>query len=442
MFRKQFQIGLIHAAVAMTLVPITSTLNRVMIKELGILAILVAFLASLPYLFSPIQVAIGSLSDRYPLWRFRRTPYILFGLILCVAGVVLSPYAAYMIPVNFWAGIGLGVLAFGAWGMGYNFATVAYFSLATEISGEKGRSRQISVMFVIMILTIILTSIGLSRLLEPFSWDVLKQAFSWVGFLALGMGVLGIFRLETRLPDGAQGEGSTTPLPSEERYSIKTMLDAILGNRQVILFFCYLILMLAAILGQDILLEPFAAESFGLKVNETTRITSIWGGTFLVSLVITGFLEGRVAKITIARVGAWGGILAFCVISTSGILGSLTLFYLGVVLLGTATGLATVSNLSLMLDMTVQGNEGLYIGAWGMANAFSRLIGWWVSAIVRDVSNSFLANQVTGYVVVFFLEAGMLMASLVLLRFINVSAFQKRAKRISVIERAAIVNEG
>jgi hypothetical protein len=62
MLRKRFQLGLIHLAVAMTLVPINSTLNRVMIKELGIAATVVAILASLPYLFSPLQVAIGSYS--------------------------------------------------------------------------------------------------------------------------------------------------------------------------------------------------------------------------------------------------------------------------------------------------------------------------------------------------------------------------------------------
>ncbi|HBY07868.1 MAG TPA: MFS transporter, partial [Chloroflexi bacterium] len=60
MLRKRLQLGLIHVAVAMTLVPINSTLNRVMIKELALSATLVAIMASLPYLFSPIQVAIGA----------------------------------------------------------------------------------------------------------------------------------------------------------------------------------------------------------------------------------------------------------------------------------------------------------------------------------------------------------------------------------------------
>src|SRR5512139_2951045 len=98
MLRKRIQLGLIHMAVAMTLVPINSTLNRVMIKELAISATLVAVLASLPYLFSPIQVAIGSLSDRHPLLGYRRTPYILLGLLLCVFGVVASPTVAFLLP--------------------------------------------------------------------------------------------------------------------------------------------------------------------------------------------------------------------------------------------------------------------------------------------------------------------------------------------------------
>src|SRR4030066_952338 len=101
LFLKRLQLGLIHVAVAMTLVPINSTLNRVMIKELAISATVVAILASLPYLFSPIQVAIGAYSDRHPIFGLRRTPYILAGLILCVIGVIVSPQGAVLMADNF-----------------------------------------------------------------------------------------------------------------------------------------------------------------------------------------------------------------------------------------------------------------------------------------------------------------------------------------------------
>src|SRR5215207_7389085 len=95
-FSKIFRLGLIHVAVAITLVPINSTLNRVMISELGLAATLVAVLVSLPYLFSPIQIWIGGYSDRHPLLGYRRTPYILLGLLLCAGGAALAPTAAFM----------------------------------------------------------------------------------------------------------------------------------------------------------------------------------------------------------------------------------------------------------------------------------------------------------------------------------------------------------
>ena len=104
MLRKRIQLGLIHAAVAITLVPINSTLNRIMIEDLGIYAILVVLLFSPPYLFSFVQVAIGSFSDRHPILGLRRSPYIAVGLILCVIGLMLAAQVALLLPNNFWMG--------------------------------------------------------------------------------------------------------------------------------------------------------------------------------------------------------------------------------------------------------------------------------------------------------------------------------------------------
>ena len=195
---KRIQLGFIHVAVAMTLVPINSTLNRVMIKELAISATLVAVLASLPYLLSPIQVAIGSFSDRRPFLGFRRSPYILVGLFLCVLGVILSPVAAFLLASNFWAGIAFGVLAFGCWGMGFNLATVSYLSLASEISGDQGRGRTIAIMWFMMITSIIFTAILLSHLVDPYTPQVLIRSFWIIAAIALALGLVGLYRLENR----------------------------------------------------------------------------------------------------------------------------------------------------------------------------------------------------------------------------------------------------
>ncbi|MDX1436853.1 MAG: BCD family MFS transporter [Anaerolineales bacterium] len=431
---KRIQLGLIHAAVAMTLVPINSTLNRVMINELAISATLVAILASLPYLFSPIQVAIGSFSDRHPLLGWRRTPYIAGGLVLCVVGVVVLPRIAFLIADNFWLGLVLSLLAFGAWGMGYNLATVSYFSLATELSGKNGRSRTIAAMFFIMILSIILTAISLSRMLDPYTPEILVQSFAIVGGLALLLGLIGIVRLEPRTKDPVEVES--------ENYSWGQITRSLTGNSQAVLFFIYLTLLLVAILGQDILLEPFAAEAFGMSVSATTRITSIWGTFFLIFLVIGGAADGRISKLTIARIGAWTGIAAFGLILLSGVSNSQALLYIGVVSLGAATGLSTVSNLSLMLDMTIPGSVGLFIGAWGMASAAARLIGNISSGAIRDTVTGITGNPVAGYLVVFGLEIGLLFISLLLLRRIDVSLFRKDASDgPDIRERVALAGD-
>jgi MFS transporter, BCD family, chlorophyll transporter len=432
MLRKRIQLGLIHVAVAMTLVPINSTLNRVMIKELAISATLVAFMASLPYLFSPIQVAIGSYSDRHPVLRLYRTPYILIGLLLCVVGVVIAPQVAFLISENFWLGLLTGILAFGAWGMGYNLAAVSYLSLASELSGEQGRGRTIAVMWFMMILGIIFTAVTLSRLVDPYTPEALKHAFWIVGGAALVMGIIGILGLESRsgkLPDGG------------ERYSWKTLTQAIWGNPQARLFFWYLIILLAALLGQDILLEPFAAEAFGMTVRETTRITSFWGIFVLVAILFTGGLETRLNKRTVAAWGGWGALLGFVLIVISGINLNPHVFYSGVVFLGLGTGISTVSNLSLMLDMTLVGQVGLFIGAWGMANAASRLIGSVLVGIGRDVLTRITGNFVIGYVVVFGVMAGFMLISLWMLTRIDVNAFHQQGERLSVIERAAMAGD-
>ena len=433
MFVKRFQLGLIHTAVAMTLVPINSTLNRVMIKELAVSATLVAVLASLPYLFSPIQVAIGSFSDRHPLFGWRRSPYILLGLLLCVFGVVLAPEAAFLLGERSLAGLGLAALAFGAWGMGYNLAAVCYLSLASELSGEAGRSRTIAVMWFMMIVGIILTAVGLSYLVDPYTAGALKRAFWIVGLGALVLGLLGLVRLEPRSAE-IKSKG--------DELSWLAMARVIKGNPQAAFFFWYLIILLAALLGQDILLEPYGGEAFGMTVRETTRITSLWGGMVLLAFIVAGALDGKLAKKTVARLGGWSAVIGFGLIAISGFLSNLGLFYSGIVLLGFGTGLSTVSNLGIMLDMTIAGSVGLFIGVWGMASAISRLMGSVLGGAVRDVITQISQSPLAGYIVVFASEGCFLLVSLIMLRKVNVLAFHEDSgDGPSMMEKTAIAGD-
>jgi BCD family chlorophyll transporter-like MFS transporter len=436
MFLKRFQLALIHTAVAMTLVPINSTLNRVMIFDLGVSKTLFTLLAIFPYLLSPIQVAIGSLSDRHPIFRYRRTPYILAGLILCVIGVGISPLVAILISENFTLGVIVGILAFGMWGMGYNLSAVSYLSLASELSGEKGRGTTIATMFIMMVIGLAATGISLSIMVPTYVHETLTRAFLIVAASALTLGLLGLFKLEPRL-------SSSSPASRADTYTVKQMTAAITENRVAKIFFIYLLLLLAAILGQDVLLEPFGAQAFGMTLAQTSRIVSISSAFTLIAFVVAALLErlleGSVKKKYIAQSGNLGALFGFTTIIISGLTGSQTAFYIGITLLGFGTGISTIANLSLMFDLTVPEKVGLYIGAWGFSNGLSRLVGLLMAGVVADLATTLTGNALSGYLIVFGIEAMMLFIAAIMLYRIDVGAFQKKAHEPPFAEKVAAV---
>jgi BCD family chlorophyll transporter-like MFS transporter len=289
-------------------------------------------------------------------------------------------------------------------------------------------------MWFMMIAAIIVTAIGLSRMVDPYTPEALIRAFGVVAAFAFLLGIVGLIRLEPRSTRRA-GE------PASEAYTVKQMTSAITSSPVARVFFIYLLLLLAAILGQDVLLEPFGAEAFGMTVTQTTRITSIWGSFVLLAIVIAGLLEGRVTKRLVAQLGNTGALLGFIVIVISGILINQSVFYTGVILLGIGTGLSTVANLSLMFDLTVPGMVGLYIGAWGFSNALSRLVGSVLGGAVRDVVTQVTRDALSGYLVVFGIEAAMLLVATIMLYRINVNAFRRQVEEPSFAEKVAIAAE-
>jgi BCD family chlorophyll transporter-like MFS transporter len=426
-FTKILRLGLIHVAVAITLVPINGTLNRIMIGELGLAATLVAILISLPYLFSPLQVWIGGYSDRHPLLGYRRTPYIALGLLLCVGGAALAPASAFLMAGMGWdggsnatghggpalQGVLVGLIAFGAWGMGFNFATVSYLSLATDMAGEEQRARTVGVMWFMLIVSVIVAAITIGRSLQLYTHAALFRAFYATCGVALLLGFGGLIGLEQR---GAAAH-------TGERRSFAALLRLISGNAQARLFFVYLVVLLIALLGQDLLLEPFAGQVFGAPVDETTRYTGYWGAMLLIGLLLTSPLARRVGKPIAAAIGGLLAAAGLLLIALSGILSLKALFIPALMVFGFGSGVSTAANLALMLDMTLAGQVGAFIGAWGMADALARLCGNLLAGAVRDSIQSLTRSPTAGYVTVFLIEALALGVSLLLLRRIDIARF-------------------
>jgi BCD family chlorophyll transporter-like MFS transporter len=162
-------------------------------------------------------------------------------------------------------------------------------------------------------------------------------------------------------------------------------------------------------------------------VRQTTQLTATWGGMTLVSLLLHGLVLSRwLAK----KPGAFlGGVIAatgLALIAISGMLQIEALFVPGVAVLGFGTGIATATNLALMLDMTTPEQVGLFIGAWGVADAMARGLGNLLGGVMRDVITLTTGSANTGYISVFLIQAAILGVSLLLLSQISVAAFRSR----------------
>ena len=416
------QLTLVHVGVSITVVPITGTLNRVMIADLQMPGTLVAVLIALPYLFSPLQILLGNWSDRHPAADYHRTPWILLGGLLAATGCYFTVHVVYLLTDNFALGLCGAVVVFSLWGIGINAASVSYFSLVTDLADEEGRSRAISVMFAAMILATIVTSQSVAHLLETFSQEALYTAFGAISLVSVIFVLVGSYRIEPRA-------STRTEQPARSVNDPIQILRLLALNPEARRFFVYLLIVLISIHAQDVWLEPFGAEALGMSVAATTRLTSIWGAGFLVTLLLGGlFLVKRWGKKTSANVGAFVSAVAFALIIATGFLGQASLFRGAVLLLGLGVGLMTVSNLSFMLDMTIPQAAGLYIGAWGMANSAGQAIGNVSSGPLRGLFFWLTGNPLMGYAAVFTLEIAGLLLAVWLFRSISVESFRRQAE--------------
>lgn len=421
-WKKVIQLTLIHVGVALTAVPISGTLNRVMIAEMHLSALLVSVLVSSQNLLSPLQVIMGAWADKHPLWGRHRAPWILLGGLMATSGSYLTPHWVDWIPNGGTLGLFVAFAAFAIWGLGVNLASVSYLSLISELTAEHEgwRSRTVSIMWTVMILSAIIASIAISRVLEPYSEQALFTAFGLIALIATVLIIVGSIGVEPR-------RAATESVQNEANHPLASV-RLLMNNRSALRFFLYLLLVLIGVRAQDVLLEPYGGEIMQLNVAATTRLESIWGLGVFFTLIGGLWLMRRFGKRSVANWGAILSALAFGMIILCGIF-QLDNWFLGVVfLLGLGGGLMTVSNLSFMLDMTVPEAAGLYMGAWGVANFAGQALGSIGSGLLRDVTLSLSGSLLLGYVIVFGLEAASLLFAVWYFKRINVEEFRRDAQ--------------
>lgn len=416
--RRLSQFTLIHVGTALTVVPVTSVLNRVMIAEMGLSSTLVAFLVTLPYLLSPLQIWFGAVMDRQVAGGGRFVPWTRLGGLLATVGASLMAFTVFLIPEGPVLGLAATAVVFLLWGVGINLSSVAYLALLSAQADAQERSRTVGVMFTAMIAASIGTGLFLSSQLETYSQARLTVVLIAVPVIALVLVLLGGLGLE--------GPSTSTEGKVQERTSPGLLLRSLRDNPVARRFFGYLMLVLICIHTQDVLLEPFGAEVLGMPVAATSRLVSIWGAGFLVTMLGGIPLVRRYGERAVSGAGSCLAAAAFLLISGSGLLGQPYLFMGSVLLLGLGGGLMTQSNLAFMLRMTVPRARALYIGTWSVANFLGQAM-IFVPVSLGESLRLLSGSAWLGYAAVFVLEGAGIIGAIFLLRSIRVEAFQRKA---------------
>ena len=203
------------------------------------------------------------------------------------------------------------------------------------------------------------------------------------------------------------------------------------ADPQIRRFFIFVMLTVVGMLGQDVLLEPYAALVLGMSVGATTRLTAIWGAGTLLSMGAAGmWLIKRFGYVRVVRVGLVLGVGTFAGLILSGAFGLNTLFLALVFLLGVSTGLSASGMLSAVIEFTTPARAGLLMGIWGVAHNLGQALGGLFSGALVDVVRGFGGSAITAYGWVFALEGVLLIVALGLLERVKMTEARILSERL------------
>ena len=419
-WRPILQISLLNIAVTIVILPLDSTLNRIMITELGISATLVSFLIALRFLTSPLRIWFGRLSDTRPIRGRNRTWYILIGMVIMAVGFLLTPQAAVAVSMGGIGAILVAVLVFAILGFGVNMTTPLYFALVADQSNEKQRSRIVALMFILLGIVVVVAAFGLGVAVgdgNPLENGRLSLIFGVIAAAVLVLTLVGLVGVEKR--------NSATVPAVDNQGSQSSVRSLLLNNKEVMRFFIYLVLTFVAIEAQEIILEPYAAAAFGMAVGETTMLTGIFRTGQLIMLAVGAWMVNRIGYRRSSYIGLVIGIVGFSIIILAGMRGLQGPFMGGVMVIGLASGLIAVTNLTLMMNMTETNSAGVYLGAWGFAQAVGVGVGTLLGGVIRDVVLSISGQDLLSYFAVYGFEIILLIFAFPYIMQLDVSRFKE-----------------
>jgi len=415
---RLLRLSLFQVSVGMTLVLLNGTLNRVMIVELGMHAWLVALMVALPLLFAPLRALLGFRSDvrRSPL-GWRRVPYIWMGTLLQFGGLAIMPFALIVLAGGYgaaWIGYAGAALAFLLVGAGMHTAQTAGLALAADLAPAEARPRVVALLYVMLLLGMVGSSLAFGGLLTDFDTLRLVQTIQGAALATMALNLVALWKQEARRPQRAREEKPPRFADAWREFAAHP------GARR---FLVAVGLGTAAFSMQDILLEPYGGQIMQLSVGATTALTALLAGGTLAAFALAAHrLQQGADPFRLAALGVVIGLAAFSCVILAAPLDAAWLFRSGTVLIGFGGGLFAVGTLTAAMEMKRGDASGLALGAWGAVNATAAGSAIALGGLLRDGVGSLaeqgllgpaLTGPAVGYGFVYHLELGLLFATLV-----------------------------
>ncbi|MEM1430899.1 MAG: BCD family MFS transporter [Pseudomonadota bacterium] len=371
------RLGAVQMALGAVVVLMTSTLNRLMVVELALPAVLPGALVALHYGIQITRPNWGFLSDQ----SGKRTFWIVAGMAILSLGGVLAAAAVWWMETAFWSGLSLSIFAYILIGIGVGASGTSLLALLATATAPRRRPAAATITWLMMILGIAATAGIVGALLEPYSHARMVTIVACVASGAVLVTCLAVWGVER----------SVTAARAPEEQPFLQGLREVWGERDARRFTIFVFLSMTAYFMQELILEPYAGLVFGFTPGQSTALSGAQNGGVLLGMILVG-IAGTALRIGSLR----GWVVAGCIGSAASQIAIASLGPLGpgaplvpaVVAMGFFNGMFAVAAIGSMMALAGQGRErreGTRMGLWGAAQAIAAGFGGLTGAAAADL---------------------------------------------------------
>ncbi|WP_108838750.1 BCD family MFS transporter [Tateyamaria sp. Alg231-49] len=396
------RLGQVQMALGAIVVLTTSTLNRLMVVEFALPALLPGALVGLHYGIQLSRPRWGFTSDT----GGNRTRWIIGGMAILAAGGIGAAFAVTMFAQNFALAIALSIISYGLIGIGVGASGTSLLALLATATAPDRRAAAATITWLMMIFGIALTAGLAGQFLDPYSPQRLITVVAVISTLALLLTTLAIGKIESRV----------TPMRPEAPTPFMHGLREVWSEPKTRNFTLFVFLSMNAYFMQELILEPYAGLVFGFTPGQSTSLSGAQNGGVFIGMLTVGIMATGL-KIGALRTWVMAGCLGSCAVLTlicmTGFADTALNFTYLVIALGFFNGMFAVAAIGAMMALASQGRgqrEGTRMGLWGAAQAIAAGFGGLTGAVLVDVARTF-APDGPAFGAVFTFEATLFLAA-------------------------------